>query len=629
MNTEEFKRKLSAILSADVEGYSRLMGDDELSTIETLKKYRNVISNLVQQFHGRVVDSPGDNLLAEFESVVDAVQCAVEIQKELKSQNDELQESRRMNFRIGVNLGDVVQEGERIYGDGINIAARIEALVKGGEICISRNAFDQVKDKLSFGYEYLGEHKVKNIKWPVRVYRVLMDPEDKGKLIGKTEKTSRKKKLLVAASITVILLCIIAGVLWNFFYLPTPVDIDPEGKMTFDLPKGPSIAVLPFNNMSGDPTQDYFCDGITENIISALSCVSQLFVVARNSTFAYKGKSVKIQQIGRELGTQYVIEGSIQKSDERIRIVVQLIDTKSGYHLWSERYDRELKEIFKLQDEITFEILKAMQISITDGEQIRNRFKGFTDLKAYMKGLKAVSYFNKGTKEDNELARKEILEIIELNPKIPVVYAFLGYTYITDMFLGACESPVFCFGQATKAVRKALYLDEDCSDAYVLAGEIFLLRKEHENAIAEFKHAIYLSPSNSDAYLLLGFALLCSDRPAESIEFMKKAIRLNPIPPSFYLSNLGSSYLFAKQYENAIEEYNRSIKINSDNIFAHLGLAAAYSNLGREKEARAAGLEVLKINLEFSLKKLEKTYPLKTQAQKKLYFDGLRKAGLK
>jgi len=302
MATQDFKRKLTAILSADVKGYSRLMGEDELATIETLNKYRKIITTLVQNSRGRVVDSPGDNLLVEFASVIDAVQCAVEIQKELKDRNAELPKNRRMEFRIGINIGDVIHEKKRIYGDGVNIAARIESLADAGGVCISRSAFDQVKKKLSLGYEYLGEYSVKNIDEPVRVYRVLMEPEDAGKVIG--EKIAETEKV----------------------FLP--------------LPDKPSIAVLPFANMTGDPDQEYFSDGITEEIITNLSKVSKLFVIASNSAFTYKGKSVKVQQVGRELGVRYLLEGSVRKADKRLRIAAQLIDALTGHHLWTERYDR-------------------------------------------------------------------------------------------------------------------------------------------------------------------------------------------------------------------------------------------------------------------------------------------------
>ena len=299
------KRKLSAILSADVQGYSRLMGEDEKGTVRTLEAYREIISSVVGKYDGRVVDSPGDNILSEFQSAVDAVECAVEIQQTLRNENRALPVNRRMVFRIGMNLGDVIVEGERIYGDGVNIAARIEGLAEGGGICVSKNIHDQVKNKLSFDYEYLGEHRVKNISEPIPVYKIILE------------------------------------------------DDSVVGMETLSLPDKPSIAVLPLINMSGDPEQEYIADGISENIIASLSRISEMFVVARNSTFFYKGKACKVQTVGKDLGVQYILEGSIQRSANRIRITAQLIDTTTGHHLWAERYDRSMEDFFDLQDEIT------------------------------------------------------------------------------------------------------------------------------------------------------------------------------------------------------------------------------------------------------------------------------------
>jgi TolB-like protein/class 3 adenylate cyclase len=333
MATEGVKRKLTAILSADVKGYSRLMGEDEVATIRTLEEYREVMSGLIKRHRGRVVDSPGDNVLAEFASVVDAVESAVEIQEDLKVKNAELPENRRMEFRIGINLGDIVEEGERIYGDGVNVAARIEGLAEGGGICISRTAFDQVKNKLNLGYEYLGEHSVKNIAEPVRVYRVLTEPKAAGKVIGEEGPRSKQRRWAAIGGLAVLIIMAGAVTIWNLYFKLPAVETFSKGEMTFELPKGPSIAVLPFVNMSGDPEQEYFSDGLTENIIASLSNDTRLFVIARNSTFSYKGKSVKVQEMARALGAQYVVEGSVQRAKDRVRITAQLINATTGHHI--------------------------------------------------------------------------------------------------------------------------------------------------------------------------------------------------------------------------------------------------------------------------------------------------------
>src|SRR5512136_520418 len=321
MTTDKIKRKLTAILSADVKGYSRLMGEDEEWTLRTLNAYKEVMRSLVQQHRGRVISSPGDNVLAEFASVVDVVQCGVEIQQVLRAKNAMLSETRRMEFRIGMNVGYVSEEGDTIYGDGVNIAARLEGLAEAGGICISESAYQQIENKLPLRYDYLGEHEVKNIVKPVRVYRAQIE----------SEAVARK-----------------------------PSEVASKEKMAFPLPDKPSIAVLPFVNMSDDPKQEFFSDGMTEEIITALSKSPYLFVIARQSTFAYKGKPVKVKQVSEELGVRYVLEGGVRRSGEKVRITAQLIDAMTGYHLWGERYDRDLKEIFALQDEIALKIMTTV-----------------------------------------------------------------------------------------------------------------------------------------------------------------------------------------------------------------------------------------------------------------------------
>jgi len=313
MNTQDFKRKLTAVFSADVAGYSRLMGEDEAATVKTLEAYKQVMFSLTKQHRGRVVDSPGDNLLAEFASVVDAVHCGVAVQKVLQARNAELPENRRMQFRIGINLGDVIEEENRIYGDGVNIAARLEGLAEPGGICVSGTAFDQVKNKVLVGYQYLGKQTVKNIPDPVRTYKVLMEPKDAGKVIGETEPTRRRWGWKAIAPVAVLVLGI-GALVWGFYWRASKIQLASMDKMAFTLPDKPSIAVLPFVNMSGNPNEEYFSDGITEEIITALSKIPHLFVISRQSTFTYKGKPVKIKQVSEELDVRYVLEGSVRKA---------------------------------------------------------------------------------------------------------------------------------------------------------------------------------------------------------------------------------------------------------------------------------------------------------------------------
>ena len=421
MDTKDVKRKLRAILSADVQGYSRLMGDDEVATVKTITEYREVMTGLIKYHHGSVVDAKGDNVLAEFPSVVDAIQCAVEIQKELKNKNGDLPEHRKMEFRIGVNLGDVIEKDETIYGDGVNIAARLESLADGGGICISGTAFDQVVKKVPLGYEYLGEQTVKNIKTPIRAYKVLVEPEAVGKVIGENR---RLKMWHWTAIFALAVLIIVTGALtlWEFYVQPdvAPASIE---KMAYPLPDKPSIAVLPFVNMSDDPKQEYFSDGITEDLITDLSKISGLFVIARNSTFTYKGKPVRIRQVAEELGVRYVLEGSVRKAYAKVRINAQLIDATTGNHLWAERYDGKMDDVFELQDMITQKIVSALAVKLTAREQ-EETARDYTDnVEAYDYYLRGKQLLNKRSREGIEKSKSMFKKAIDLDPEFALAYA--------------------------------------------------------------------------------------------------------------------------------------------------------------------------------------------------------------
>jgi len=583
MAEERAKRKLTAILSADVKGYSRLMGEDELSTIETLKKYRELIDTLTQQYRGRVIDSPGDNMLTEFSSVVDAVDCAVEIQKELKLKNDELPKNRRMEFRIGVNLGDVIKDGERIYGDGVNIAARIEGLAEAGGICISGTAFDQVESKLGLEFNYLGEQSVKNIKKPVRVYRVQMEG--------------------------------------GFS--------DVETNRELPLPDKPSIAVLPFENMSADPEQEYFSDGLTEEIITALSKVPQLFVIARNSTFTYKGRPMNVKQVGQELGVRYVLEGSVRKAGDRVRITAQLIDATTGNHLWAERYDRELKDIFALQDEITMKILTALQVKLTQGEQSLIAAGGTDNFEAYVRFLKGLEYFKRANKDGCLLARKMAQEAIALDPNYPRGYRLLATTHWVDVILGISTSPRQSLAKAAELYQKVIAMDPSDAPAHAFLGYVYTLMRQHEKGIAEVEKAVTLNPNAADAQAYFGYILHYNGRHKEATQAINKAIRLNPIPPATYFLFLGNAYQLAGMYEESIVAYKKVLNRNPDHLFAHLRLAATYILIDREKEARTEASEVLRIDPKFSIEPFAKRVSYKNQADLELLLSSLRRAGLK
>jgi len=630
MNEERAKRKLSGILSADAVGYSRLMQEDEAATVATLKEYREIMASLIQKFNGRVVDSPGDNILAEFGSVVDAVECAVEVQKELKKKNERLPDDRKMVFRIGVHLGDVIEDEERIYGDGVNIAARIEGLAESGGICISRTTYDQIKNKLNLGYEYLGDHTVKNIAEPVRVYRVLTEPEAAGKVIGEKRFLGRFSRRTAVAAI-IILVIVVGGLIgWNI-YLQQSKKVEPASldKMTYPLPDKPSIAVLPFDNLSGDPGQEYFSDGLTEEIISGLSKVPSLFVIARNSSFTYKGKPVKVQQVSEELGVRYVLEGSVRKDENRVRITAQLIDALKGHHIWSERYDRDLKDAFAMQDEITLKIIRAMQIKLTDGEQVRLYGKKTDNLDAYLMVLEGREYFYRTNEEDNILARQILEEAITLDPNYALAYRFLAGTYHMEVWFGLSKSPKESLGKAIQLAKKAIALDDSLAEAYGLLGWLYLLIRQHDKAIAQGKHAVDLAPNSAENLAWFGVILSMADQPEKAIPLLEKAIRLDPIPPNWYLWSLGFAYRETGRYEDAITVAKKASHREPNDLIARIVLTLAYIELGREDEAHAEALEVLRINPKFSVGRWAKVRPHIDPANTARAAEKLRKAGLK
>jgi adenylate cyclase len=630
MPPEDLERKLTAILSADVAGYSRLMRDDEQATIRTLTDYRRAMANIIQQHRGRVVDSPGDNLLAEFASVVDAVNCSVEIQRELATRNAELVENRMMQFRIGVNLGDVVTEEERIYGDGVNIAARMEGLAEEGGICLSGTVYDAIENKIGLEYENLGEQEVKNISKPVRAYRVVMSQEAAAIVPGeKKAKSKTWRKIAISLGVIVVLLAGATGVLWNvYFRLPDVKDI-PDKVKHLELPEGPSIAVLPFVNMSGDPEQEYFSDGLTETIIAGLSGDGRLLVIARNSTFSYKGTAVKVQEVARELGAQYVVEGSVQKTEDRVRITAQLIDGDTGHHVWSDRYDRDLKDIFSLQDEITLKIMRAVGMRLIEGKQYGELLPPSGSLEVYMKASKAREYLVRMNKEDNALARQEAEEAIAMDPEYSLPYSTLALTHIADLLYQSSESPLISFAQASKNIKKALALDDEDYVAHVGLSFLYLFKKEHDKAIEAVEQAIALNPNGADAYAFLGLLLAFAGRAEEGIELVHKGMRLNPIPPRQYLLWLGHAYRLSGQPENAIEAHERLLKRSPNNLPAHMWLAANYSALGREEEARHHAEELRRLDPSFSLDKYAEIVPIKHKAEVDRLIDDLRKAGLK
>jgi adenylate cyclase len=631
MTTQEVKRKLAAILSADVKGYSRLMGEDEEGTIRTLNTYKEVITGFIQKHQGQVVGTAGDSMLAEFSSVVDAVRCAVGIQEELKDRNKELSEDRRMEFRIGVNLGDVVEDGDTIYGDGVNIAARLESLSEAGGICISGTAYDQVENKLSLGYKYLGEQTVKNIAKPVRVYQVLMEPGAAGKVVGEKKSKTKQWQMATMGLVVVVIVVVAAVVIWKFYTPTAPkTEVVSKEKMALPLPDKPSIAVLPFAYTSGDLKHEYLSDGITDAVITALSKSSQLFVIGRNSTFTYKGKPVKFQQVSEEMGVRYVLEGSVQFSGERLRVTAQLIDALTGYHLFSERYDRELKDIFATQDDIAMKILTATRVTLTQGEEARMFAKGTKNLEAYLKLMQAREHHEVFTKESQALARQLAEEAIALDPGYALAYSYAALALAHEVLVGTYSNPREALERGMKLVQKAIALDDSLAHPHEILSKYYIwLSKDYEKGIAEAERAVTLEPNSVDAYIQLGGNLRWAGRCAEAIPILQKAMRLSPIPPYLCLQILAHCYYLTGQYEEAIALQRRILQKEPNQLPTQVGLTAALIQAGKEDEARAEAAKVLRIDPNFSVESFARRFPAKDQKVIDDFISALRKAGLK
>jgi len=584
MEQKGFRRKLTAILSADVAGYSRLMQDDEAATVKTLEAYKQIISDLVKQHRGRVVDSPGDNLLAEFASVVDAVQCAVAAQKELQAHNTELPESRRMNFRIGINLGDIIEEEGRIYGDGVNIAARVESIAESGGVCLSGSAHDQVENKLGQEYEYLGEHQVKNITKPIRIYRVMME------------------------SVTTLL----------------------EENPVLPFPDKPSIAVLPFVNMSGDSEQKYFSDGITDEIITALSRSPWLFVISRNSSFAYQGKLVDIRQVSRELGVRYVLEGSVRKKETHIRVTAQLIDGAIGGHVWAEKYDSNLQDIFELQDQISNQVVASILTQIQMYAVKKAKRLERPDVVTWDLLARGWKLLYELTKESLASAEKILRRAVESAPTSCDAHHLLAGVLIHEAFMNYVSEREAYISEAYEFANRAIGLNEQNEYAHWIMGVIQNHRGRQDLAIAEFKRAIELNPSCSLAYGSLGTALSYIGEPDESIKNIEFAIRLNPKDPSIFFrySALAMAHFVAGRYLEATQWARKSIQRRPSWRTGHAALASSLAHLNRLEEAKQAVGYYLENIPDSTISKLLVEFPFKDIKYTRQFEEGLRKAGL-
>jgi len=582
-------RRLTAILAADVAGYSRLMGADEEGTHERLKAHLGELVNpKIAEHRGRIVKNTGDGFLAEFASVVDAVRCAVEVQRGMADREPEVTEERRIGFRIGINLGDVIVEPHDIFGDGVNVAARLEGLAEPGGICISRVVRDQVRDRLEFAFEDMGEQQVKNIARPVRVYRV--------------------RETIIK---------------------PPTAPTQPA----LPLPDKPSVAVLAFTNMSTDPEQEFFGDGIAEDVITALSRYSSFFVIARNSCFSYKGRHVDVKQIGCELGVRYVLEGSLRKAANRIRVTAQLVEAESGKHVWAERHDRNLADIFALQDEITEAVTIALVPAIAGAEQQRAMRKPPASLDAWAAYQRGLWHLSKDGTEDNALAEKFFQRAIDLDPMFVGGYTGLSAALSPSRVMSQTRDPAETQSAQEAAARRAVALDGGDAEARSRLAIALNSRGDHQGAQAEAERALAISPNLADAHGALGVVLTYSGRPKEGLAALKTCIRLDPRAPSLVLrlGQVAVALYYCHEYAAAVEAARQAIRSYPDRQGYYLLLAEALGQLSRTAEAKEALEKAIAIAPErfdnFVCGYVRRRHPGLRPEDHSHMLEGLRKAG--
>ena len=588
MAEKRLARKLAAILYADVAGYSRLTGEDEEGTHRLLRRYLDLISASIPRYEGRVVHYAGDAVLADFVTVSDALVCAAAVQRELKRGNDALPEQRRVEFRIGVNLGEVIVDREEIYGDGVNVAARLEALAEPGGICVSEAVRSAVGSKLAFDFESLGEQRVKNIAEPVRAYRVVIAPDTElpappaAPAPAKVAKGGPPRWKPVAALGTLALAAVAALLVWLEPWVPSEEPASLE-RMAFPLPDKPSIAVLPFVNLSGDPSQEYFSDGLTENVITTLSKLPEMFVIARNSTFAYKGSAVKVQRVAEELGVRYVLEGSFQRAGERIRVHAQFIDALSGRHLWAERYDRDWSDVFALQDDLTRRIVASLEVKLSEEQRTRIARRYTTSVEAYDAFLRGQALFGA---YDEAGAREMFERAIALDPDFARAYGALAYTYYRPLELGTAERDVeFSYERGHELAQIAVAKDPTLPQPLIVLAEITAGR-DPPGALAAAKRAIELDPNFGDAYAAVAFVRTNLGEASAALELMTRALRLNPHPPAAYYYIQGRARFFAGQFAESAATFDKALEVNPGSATHRIYLAAALAKQGRTDDAR-------------------------------------------
>jgi adenylate cyclase len=610
-------RKLATILNADVVGFSRLMGADEEETLRTLKEREQLIHQLVLEHHGRSFGTAGDSFMIEFASPVEAVRCAVACQESLGKINADQPLNRRFLLRIGVNLGDVMLDGENLYGDGVNIAARLQSLADPGGICISQSVYELVRHRLTVGFEDIGKQSMKNIMEPVQAYRVVV--RERPKAIRLWQKY-RKPLQALALPVTVAFLAALA--VW-FWQRPTAVDM---AQTALDSGE-PSIAVLPLTNLSGDPSQEYFSDGLTNDITTDLSKFSGLLVIASNSAFTFKGRRAKVQDIGQDLGVRYLLEGTVQKNSSQLRINAQLIDTATGHHVWAQRYERKADEVLTVQDEIIQKIVTALAVNITAAEQQRANREETNNMDAYdyyLRGKAVVADPSKITPQGNTEARSLFEKAIELDPMFSEAYGELSYLFVREYQNGWSTDPNASLKKAEDLAKRSLAIADNAESRWSLAI-VYWNQGAFEKSLAEYGVARDLNPNDSDLAADMAEALVYGGEPERAIKQIKEAIAQNPKTPYWYFWNLGRAYYMAGHYQEALDAI---AKINDPPNDVLLITAAAKAQLGDMEGARSDIAEFSRNDPDWSVAK-SAAYYYRNDADRQHWVKGLRKAGLK
>jgi len=590
MDEARVDRRLAAILAADVSGYSRLMGVDEEGTLAALKRYRReLVDPKITEHRGRIVKTTGDGMLVEFVSVVDAVRCAVDIQRGMAERIVDLPAESCIQFRVGINVGDIISDNNDIYGDGVNVAARLEALAEPGGIMVSRNVYDQVRDKLSFGFEDMGEQTVKNIARPIGVFHVSL-VESAAPIAVKGAAVAIKTEVSSADR--------------------------------------PSIAVLPFANMSGDPEQEYFADGISEDIITGLSKLRWFFVIARNSSFAYKGKTIDVKRVARELGVRYVLEGSVRKGGNRVRITAQLIDAATGNHLWADRYDGDLTDVFALQDEITKKVVAAIEPRLLEAEGIRSQSRSPEDIGAWDMVIHANSLFWRLTKTEGEAAIATLKRAVERYPDYAPAHSMLAFMLLVSDYVGWTFTEPQVKQAATLATRAA-ELDDSDPWAHFALGFVAFTRRGTDNAVEQFQRALDLNPNFAAAHGYLGLALALGGRTDQAIAHSEQAIRMSPHDTQNAIFNvsLAAAHYLAGRYAEAIDFSRKAVQQRPGFTAGYRIHIASLAQAGQIDEAREALARLKELHPDLSIAWIEKYVPY-TPGPMAKFLEGLRKAGL-